>query len=79
MTARCRSCQAEIVWAETERGKRMPVDAAPNPRNGSIVLRERAGEAPLAIAGVPDEAFPGEPRYTSHFATCPEAARWRRA
>ncbi len=25
---RCRSCRAQIVWFETPRGKRMPVDAA---------------------------------------------------
>lgn len=24
---RCRSCNAQIIWFETRRGKRMPVDA----------------------------------------------------
>ena len=76
--SRCRSCQTEIVWAETEHGKRMPVDAEPDPERGSIVLREREGEAPLAIAGVGPEAFPGEPLHSAHFATCPDAKAWRR-
>jgi hypothetical protein len=84
-TTRCRSCGGEIVWAQTERGKRAPIDAEPNPL-GDVVLRARTeptGQGwrdvePLAIFGVPDEAFPDEPRHTSHFATCPDADRWRR-
>jgi hypothetical protein len=76
-TTACRSCGALVVWAQTERGKRAPIDASPT-EGGTTVLRERPGEeAPLAIFGVPDDAFPGEPRYTSHFATCPHASDWR--
>ncbi|HKE79039.1 MAG TPA: hypothetical protein VKB54_07010 [Solirubrobacteraceae bacterium] len=75
-TATCRSCGAQIVWAETEKGRRMPVDADPNPL-GQIVLRGH-GTTPLAICGVPDDAYPGEPRYASHFQTCPQAGDWRR-
>jgi hypothetical protein len=73
----CRTCGASIQWVETERGKRMPIDSRPS-EQGTIVLRHRFAEPPLAIAGVPPEAFPGEPRYTSHFATCPQAADWRK-
>jgi hypothetical protein len=72
----CRSCGAQILWARTEKGKKAPIDLEPNPL-GTIIIREKEGEQPLAIFGVPDGAFPEEPRHTSHFATCPEADHWR--
>jgi hypothetical protein len=75
---------AEIVWAVTAAGKRMPVDAQPNP-DGNLVL------APAASPGQPPTAYvapapilllggstPRMDRYTSHFATCPNAAQHRR-
>jgi hypothetical protein len=70
----CRSCDAPIFWVKTERGKRMPLDAAPyegNDPSGLFVLRDQT-----AIA-VPPDAFPDEPHYVSHFATCPDADTWR--
>jgi len=80
MTA-CRSCSAEVIWVLTERGKRMPLDAEPykgdDPR-GLFVLRGRDELVPTAVA-VPPDAFPDEPFYRSHFATCPNAARHRRS
>jgi hypothetical protein len=29
VVARCRSCQATIMWMKTDRGKKMPVDFTP--------------------------------------------------
>lgn len=69
----CRSCGAEIIWALTDSGKRMPVDAEPveggNLRlipDGDVVRVEvvMGGGAPL--------------QHRPHFATCPEADIWRR-
>ena len=75
--ARCRSCSAPIRWARTEHGKRIPLDAEPyagdDPR-GLFVLRE-GGELALAV---PAGALEDEPRYRSHFATCPNAEEHRR-
>jgi hypothetical protein len=73
----CRSCGARIVWTVTERGRRMPIDPVPNPA-GNIILRERAaGLEPVAVytSAPPAE---GEKRFTSHFATCPQAKKWRK-
>lgn len=67
-TSRCRSCNAEIIWAVTATGKRMPVDAAPS-ANGNIHL-----EGTTAI--VLDEPVDGA--RTSHFATCPNADQHRK-
>ena len=80
--SRCRSCQAEIVWTVSERGRRMPIDADPydgdDPR-GLFVLRHDpvAGDTPIAVAA-PRDAFPHEPHFRSHFTTCPQRDDWRR-
>jgi len=65
--ARCRSCDAVIEWAVTSpRGRRMPF-------NAPIVLTTTFDA--LAPVGV---LYVDMDRTTSHFATCPDAARWRR-
>lgn len=74
---RCRSCEAPVRWVYTEKGRRMPLDpdpyTGPEP-TGLFVIRP--GDIALAV---PPDAFPGEPLYRSHFATCPNAASHRRA
>lgn len=80
----CRSCDAPVIWTETEKGKRMPVDAEPS-RSGSFELRTDGPFArpngtrleegvPLAVWN-PDA---NEERYVSHFSTCPDAKGWRK-
>jgi hypothetical protein len=75
MTApeRCRSGGAEIVWAKTAKGKFMPLDAAPV-KGGKLALVE--GERMTHIVAADPEAEEG---YVSHYATCPQAAQWRKA
>lgn len=79
--SRCRSCDAPLLWALTERGRRMPLDPEPyagdDPR-GLFVLRHRDRPVPTALAATPD-AFPGERLYRSHFATCPNSRQHRRS
>lgn len=83
----CRSCGAEILWVRWERsGKRMPVDAGPDmrplPQGGDVVLALRGGEFGELIAEKYRPKKHGEQRnrnrYTSHFATCPDAKEHRR-
>lgn len=65
---RCRSCDAEIEWAEnTVTHKRMPFDAP-------IVAVKTASEqgSGRAIETVDTTVT------KSHFATCPQAKQWRR-
>lgn len=74
MTAKCKSCGAPIMWATSARtGKAMPIDAEPTP-NGNVCLV--AGQA---RPYTPDDAKLHRDRYTSHFATCPDAPTWRAA
>lgn len=69
----CRSCGAEVFWAVTTSGKRMPVDAEPvQGTEGNVYIVE--GDPPLAVVGTHTEG----PTYTSHFATCPQASQHRR-
>jgi hypothetical protein len=64
---RCKTCGAEIIWAETERGRPMPVDAKPL----KVILLEDLGELFAPKAKVVNA-------FVSHFATCPDAAEHRR-
>lgn len=85
MSATCRSCKAAIVWAETVNGKSMPVNAEPA-QNGNIDLEPNSDprEPPIAhmldatgsrnVHGARQSPFL---RYTSHFATCPQAIAFR--
>jgi hypothetical protein len=74
---RCRSCGAAIVHAPTPAGKTIPVDLAPV-ETGNIVIRDGVVRviSPSTLNVVPE---PGEPRYVAHFASCPDAAGWRRS
>ena len=67
-TQLCRSCKAPIIWAESVKGKKMPIDA------------ERVDDGNFEIVG--GQAFTvanSGPHYQSHFASCPEANIWREA
>lgn len=68
----CRTCHASILWTRTERGKRMPLDAAPicdaiAETRGLFVLRETDQPTPLAIAAWGLEGT--EPHFRYHVCT----------
>lgn len=75
MSATCRSCKAEVVWAKTERGKRMPMDAEPSLR-GTFRLEQRGTEGTLAVFVKPGDR--SGPLYMSHYASCAQASDWRK-
>jgi hypothetical protein len=70
--SRCRSCNAEIIWAVTDSGKRMPLDAEPAERPTGLFRLDTSCDPPHASSAA------GEPVYLSHFVTCPNAAQHRR-
>jgi hypothetical protein len=96
----CRSCGAELEWALTAEGHRIPLDKVPVPDGNIVFDYERPeatevqpGQAPAVerrliarvlkapeLARLREESLPGLARklYKSHFATCPDAARYRK-
>lgn len=71
----CKSCDAEIIWCETNSGKKMPLDATPNPdaKPGFVVIKGVATVASAADVKLHRDI------HASHFATCPQANQWRQA
>ena len=61
--ARCRSCDAAIVWLKTKAGKSMPVD------DNEVARRYAEDEAVFD---------PQDEDLVSHFGTCPDSKDWRR-
>jgi hypothetical protein len=65
-TGRCRSCDAAIEWAVTvPNNRRMPFNAP------IMLTRAIDPTLPAGVVHVDME------QTTSHFATCPDANRWR--
>lgn len=71
----CRECGQPIRWAQTGRGRTIPLDRDPVP-TGNLVLLPVSGEAVSLRAG--SAVAPGTPRYLSHIATCPQAGLFRK-
>lgn len=70
---KCRSCNAPIRWVRMPSGKANPLDAQPSEKGNVRIEENEIGKI------VPkDEMIAGEPLYLSHFATCPNAAKYRR-
>lgn len=72
--ARCRTCRAPIIWASSYGGARIPMDADPNAGKFALHMDEHG----TVHADMTEAPASGEPRYTSHFATCPDAEQHRR-
>lgn len=71
--AACRSCQASVFWRRNiATGKAIPIDRQPS-AEGNVVL---VGEDQCRFLKKGEDAQ--VTTYTSHFATCPEAARHRK-
>ena len=73
--SQCRSCQAEIMWVVTEKGRRMPVNASPDPM-GNVVLRHGPDRTFAVVLGKGEET--DERRFMPHHATCPSVDQHRR-
>jgi hypothetical protein len=81
--AHCRSCGASIVWATTIIGKAHPFDAQPSDDGTFYLVCEDDGKDFAVHMHAQDAraeaaARAEAPRYRSHFASCPDAAKHRR-
>ncbi len=71
--ASCNSCGAAIEWAESATtGKSVPIDLEPTKDGTLAVVNGKAHAYTLEDLALKRE------RRTSHFATCPDAADWRK-
>ncbi|HKQ57981.1 MAG TPA: hypothetical protein VJY35_08940 [Candidatus Eisenbacteria bacterium] len=61
---KCQGCGADIFFAITPNGARMPLDAKPVPGLYNLLQPDASGQDRCAFAGK---------GYTSHFTTCPKA------
>jgi len=78
--ATCSSCGAPITWALTLEGKRMPLDAHPNPAGMFFLatMRGPIGSTFIVAVARREDRLQGPRTYSSHFSTCPDAAEHRR-
>lgn len=81
MSEHCRSCGAPVTWAIVGHGgKYMPLDTEPTP-DGIV---KKVGELDNGLPVVEVDDGPSllddgtERRFTTHFATCPDADGWRK-
>lgn len=64
--ATCEGCGAEIMWAITSNGKKIPLD--PDPEERFVVARQKNTGPQVAL----------KKTYQTHFASCPDAEEFRR-
>jgi 5'-3' exonuclease len=70
-------CRQKIRWAITESGEDMPVDYSPDPQGRLVRFMRAPGDWRIRVLKKGEEPAAGETRWTSHYATCPEATRFR--
>lgn len=81
-TSKCRACGADIMFIKTIAGKTTPVDA-----QSLYFVPEADGKAMYVLPDgstargrtVPDQRVDAKIGYISHFATCPQADKFRKA
>lgn len=72
----CSTCGAPIVWARTTLGRRLPVNVAPTPGRGNVLLAVQRGELIAGMLGRNQAAGArahGRALHTTHFTDCPGA------
>lgn len=74
--SKCNSCSAEIIWATTEQGAKMPLDAVPTATGNVQLVADRAYVLSIGQISVLTNEEKAGLRET-HFATCPNAGRHR--
>lgn len=74
---KCRSCEKPIRWVTTDKGKGHPLNPDPT-ADGQVVFLGMEEDGPVHFMTKAEMATCTRLRYTSHFATCPDARTWTR-
>lgn len=69
-TGICAACRQPVIWALTERNKRMPLDPEPDPAGNQAAYRDGTGRWLARQLGEGSEPFAYERRLMPHVATC---------
>jgi hypothetical protein len=78
MPSKCKACSAEIdFYPMKSGGKSMPIDAEPVAAGNIRKIHTSRGIF-LEVVRSDDVTVAETPLYTSHFATCPAAASFRK-
>jgi hypothetical protein len=78
----CRSCQARIKFVLSAHDRHMPVDWEPSETGTIELVFDDKGERRASYLSGPALALARAQHidlYTSHFATCPQASKYRKA
>lgn len=76
---RCRSCHRPVVWGVLANGKKMPIDPEPLRFGGNVEVFDEDEDPPRIVILRKGDPRPEGLLYRSHFASCPNAARHRKA
>ena len=74
----CSSCGARVEWAKTDKGRRIPLDPAPNAAGNLIIVGNERKLRVMHALRKDEDPPPIVPRYTTHFTTCPNAGEHRK-
>jgi len=77
-TTACRSCGKPVVFAITDKGKEMPLDAEPSDDGTLKLYRFGSGEVRCSVVKPDHLRYGRKDLRKSHFASCPEAKKWRK-
>lgn len=75
---KAKRCGVKIRWAKTDTGETIPVDYAPDPAGNLVRYMRSRGDWRVRVVKDGEVLDPSLTRWTSHFATCPEATKFRR-
>jgi hypothetical protein len=79
MAVECGWCPAQIEWAFTMRGKRIPIDALPDENGNLAVRRTESGRLLSRMLTTDSPLRPDERRAMPHHATCSGNPKNRKA
>lgn len=71
MSTHCPRCNTPIFWADTIKGKKMPMDSQPDPA-GTFKLTNRPGQNALASSVKGVELATATFLYTCHWTSSPD-------
>ncbi len=77
-TTPCKSCGAAIWWVRMPSGAIMPLQAEPSASGNIRITGEREGETLAETLTALEAANYEGDKYTSHYADCPDAQRFRK-